>query len=369
MELVSAVEEMIEAVPSETEGSVKPELLQSVLEIATDVCRSAAEAAGQLDDLRRRVRETAEAKDLTIGSAATHPFARWEDQRIVERERYREIVDALGFVVRQELLFGLHVHVGIDDADKAIHVANGMRVHLPILLALSTNSPFWRGQATSWASSRTPLFRLLPRVGIPPRFDGLDEYCERIEFMVRAGAIPDYTYLWWDVRPHPNLGTVEVRSCDAQTRLEHTIAITSLIQAMAKELCEHFEAGQDLGAFPAELLEENKWLAARYGMHGRADRPALPRPDAGRGTGPPAGRPAAPACTRAGLGVPSWRASSISPSAARARTANSPNGAQIGTWRAGARDRRGDRGTGARLAVVPDHLLPLWAFLGGAWRE
>ena len=268
MELVSAVEEMIEGVPSETEGSVKPELLQSVLEIATDVCRSAGEAAGQLEDLRRRVRETAESKGLTIGSAATHPFAKWEDQRVVDRERYQEIVDALGFVVRQELLFGLHVHVGIDDADKAIHVANGMRVHLPILLALSTNSPFWRGQTTSWMSSRTPLFRLLPRVGIPPRFEGWTEYCERIEFMVRAGAVPDYTYLWWDVRPHPNLGTVEVRSCDAQTRLEHTIAITALIQAMAKELCEHFSAGEALGTFPAELLEENKWMAARYGMQG-----------------------------------------------------------------------------------------------------
>jgi carboxylate-amine ligase len=268
MGLVSAVEEMIEGVPSETEGSVKPELLQSVLEISTDVCRSAGEAAGQLEDLRRRVRETAESKGLTIGSAATHPFAKWEDQRVVDRERYREIVDALGFVVRQELLFGLHVHVGIDDADKAIHVANGMRVHLPILLALTTNSPFWRGQATSWMSSRTPLFRLLPRVGIPPRFEGWSEYCERIEFMVDAGAITDYTYLWWDVRPHPNLGTVEVRSCDAQTRLEHTIAITALVQAMAKELCEHFSAGEALGTFPAELLEENKWMAARYGMQG-----------------------------------------------------------------------------------------------------
>ena len=189
MELVSAIEEMIEAVPDETEGSVKPELLQSVLEISTDVCRSPGEAAGQLEDLRRRVRETAEARGLTIGSAATHPFAKWEDQRIVERDRYREIVDALGFVVRQELLFGLHVHVGMDDADKAIHVANGMRVHLPLLLALSTNSPFWRGQATGWMSSRTPLFRLLPRVGIPPRFDGWHEYCERIEFMVEAGAV------------------------------------------------------------------------------------------------------------------------------------------------------------------------------------
>jgi glutamate---cysteine ligase / carboxylate-amine ligase len=268
MELVPAIEEMIEGVPHETQGQVKPELIQSVLEIATDVCRNIGEASGQLEDLRRRVRETAQAKGLDIGSAATHPFAHWEDQRIVKRERYREIVEMLGFVARQELLFGLHVHVGIDDADKAIHVANGMRVHIPILLALSTNSPFWRGRATGLKSSRTPIFRLLPRVGLPPRFESWEEYCSRLDFMVEARAVPDYTYLWWDVRPHPNLGTVELRSCDAQTRLEHTVAIAALAQAMAKELAEHFEAGYQLAGFPNELLEENKWLAARYGMQG-----------------------------------------------------------------------------------------------------
>jgi carboxylate-amine ligase len=268
MELVPAIEEMIAAVPHETEGQVKPELIQSVLEIATDVCRTVGEAAGQLEELRRRVRETAEQKGLTIGSAATHPFAHWEDQRIVKRERYREILDMLGFVARQELLFGLHVHVGIDDADKAIHVANGMRVHIPLLLALSTNSPFWRGRPTGLKSSRTPIFRLLPRVGIPPRFDSWEEYCSRLDFMVEAGAVPDYTFLWWDVRPHPNLGTVELRSCDAQTRLEHTVALTALVQAMAKELAEHHEAGYQLASYPKELLEENKWLAARYGIQG-----------------------------------------------------------------------------------------------------
>jgi carboxylate-amine ligase len=268
MELVPAIEEMIEGVPHETQGQVKPELIQSVLEIATDVCRNIGEASGQLEDLRRRVRETAQAKGLDIGSAATHPFAHWEDQRIVKRERYREIVEMLGFVARQELLFGLHVHVGIDDADKAIHVANGMRVHIPILLALSTNSPFWRGRATGLKSSRTPIFRLLPRVGLPPRFESWEEYCSRLDFMVEARAVPDYTFLWWDVRPHPNLGTVELRSCDAQTRLEHTVAIAALAQAMAKELAEHFEAGYRLAPFPAELLEENKWLAARYGIQG-----------------------------------------------------------------------------------------------------
>jgi len=268
MELVSAIEQLMGAVPAETEGRVKPELMQSVLEIATDVCRNVPEAGGQLEDLRRRVRETAESQGLTIGSAGTHPFARPEDQKIVEADRYREIVDALRFVVRQELLFGLHVHVGIDHPEKAIHVANGMRVHLPILLALSANSPFWRGSPTGLMSSRTPIFKQLPRVGIPPRFDNWSEYQARIEFMVEAGAVADYTYVWWDVRPHPNLGTVEVRVCDAQTRLTHTVALAALIQAMCKELAESYESGYQLGTFPREVLEENKWLAARYGLDG-----------------------------------------------------------------------------------------------------
>jgi carboxylate-amine ligase len=268
MELVSAIEEMIEAVPSETEGDVKPELMQSVLEISTNVCRSAGEAAGQLEDLRRRVRETAESKGLAIASAATHPFSRWEEQRIVDRPRYHEVVDALRFVARQELLFGLHVHVGIDGPEKAIHVANGMRVHLPILLALSANSPFWRGTPTGLMSTRTPIFKTFPRVGIPPRYESWADYVARVEFMVAAKAVDDYTYFWWDVRPHPKLGTVEVRVCDAQTRLEHTIALAALIQAMCKELSEHYESGYQLGTYPQEMVEENKWLAARYGIEG-----------------------------------------------------------------------------------------------------
>lgn len=266
MELVSAIEEMIEAVPSETQGQVKPELMQSVLEISTNVCRNAAEAAGQLEDLRRRVRETAESKGLTIASAGTHPFARWEEQRIVERERYLEVVDALRFVARQELLFGLHVHVGIDSPEKAIHVANGLRVHLPLLLALSTNSPFWRGVPTGLRSTRTPIFKTFPRVGIPPRYESWSEFESRVQLMVDAGVVEDYTYFWWDVRPHPNFGTVEVRVCDAQTRLVHTVGIAALVQAMCKELVEHYEAGFELSLYPREMLEENKWLAARYGL-------------------------------------------------------------------------------------------------------
>jgi glutamate---cysteine ligase / carboxylate-amine ligase len=193
----------------------------------------------------------------------------WEDQRIVSRPRYRELIAGLQWVARQELIFGIHVHVGLDDPNKAIHVTNGMRVHLPILLALSCNSPFWRADVTGLQSARTPVFRAFPRVGIPPRYDGFDDWAKRIDFMTTCRVIPDYTYLWYDVRPHPKLGTVEVRIMDSQTRVEHTLAIAALIQAMVKELGEHFDAGKRLSRYPYEMLDENKWLAARHGLDGR----------------------------------------------------------------------------------------------------
>jgi glutamate---cysteine ligase / carboxylate-amine ligase len=252
-----------------TEGEVKPELMESVCEIATTPTANAAEAGAQLRALRRQVQQVAAQRGLAIGSAGTHPFAMWEDQRIVARPRYRDLVSGLQFVARQEIIFGIHVHVGIDDPDKAIHVTNGMRVHIPLLLALSANSPFWRGDATGLDSTRTPIFRTFPRVGIPPRYDNFEDWRKRIEFMVRAKAIGDYTYLWYDVRPHPNFGTVEIRVMDSQTHVEHTLAIAALIQAMVKELAEHYEAGKRLSRYPYEMLDENKWLAVRHGLGGQ----------------------------------------------------------------------------------------------------
>jgi carboxylate-amine ligase len=161
------------------------------------------------------------------------------------------------------------VHVGIDDADKAIHVANGMRVHIPILLALSANSPFWRGRATGLKSSRTPIFRLLPRVGLPPRFESWEEYCSRLEFMVEARAVPDYTYLWWDVRPHPNLGTVELRVFDQQTRIEHTVGFAALAVALAHRLSVRYDDGVPSVEHPWELIDDNKVRAAIVGIEGK----------------------------------------------------------------------------------------------------
>ncbi|HLY36015.1 MAG TPA: carboxylate-amine ligase [Candidatus Limnocylindria bacterium] len=275
LELVNAIETMLEPA---TTGEIKPELMESVLEISTQPCPNTAEAGEQLRALRRQVIQTAAAKGLSIGAAGTHPFAMWEDQRIVARPRYRDLISALRFVARQELIFGVHVHVGVDDPDKAIHVANGMRVHMPVLLALSANSPFWRADSTGLASTRTPIFRAFPRVGIPPTYKGWDDYARRIGFMISAGVIEDYTYLWHDVRPHPNFGTVEIRVMDSQTHIEHTVGLAALVQGMVKELCEHYEAGNQLSRYPFEMLDENKWLAARHGLEGElVDLPSADR--------------------------------------------------------------------------------------------
>ena len=270
LDLANSIEGLLEDLREfSTEGEVKPELMESVCEIATTPTANTAEAGVQLRALRRQVQQVAGQRGLAIGSAGTHPFAMWEDQRVVARPRYRDLVYGLQFVARQEIIFGIHVHVAIDDPDKAIHVTNGMRVHVPLLLALSANSPFWRGDSTGLDSTRTPIFRTFPRVGIPPRYDNYEDWSKRIEFMVSSKAIGDYTYLWYDVRPHPNFGTVEVRVMDSQTRVEHTLALAALIQAMVKELAEHYEAGKRLSRYPYEMLDENKWLAARHGLDGQ----------------------------------------------------------------------------------------------------
>ncbi|MBA3370391.1 MAG: carboxylate-amine ligase [Thermoleophilaceae bacterium] len=269
LDLSNSIETVLAALPPvEGEPQVKEELMESVVEIMTTPSSSMHEVSEQLHGLRRQVQATARECGLAIGSAGTHPSALWEEQRIVARPRYRALVSQLRWIARQELIFGVHVHVGVDDPDKAVHVANGMRVHLPLLLALSANSPFWRADYTGLLSTRTPVFRAFPRVGIPPRYEDWQDYERRVEFMVRSKVIEDYTYLWYDVRPHPRLGTVEVRVMDAQTRVEHTLGLAALVQALVRELCEHFETGSRLSSYPYEMLDENKFIAARHGLDG-----------------------------------------------------------------------------------------------------
>jgi glutamate---cysteine ligase / carboxylate-amine ligase len=269
LELAQGIDTILGDLPEDLPGEVKPELMQSVLEVATRPCANITEAADQLRQLRRCVREVAARNGLAIGAAGTHPSAHYEDQLIVDNPRYRELAAELRWIADQELIFGTHVHVGIDDAEKAIYVADGMRGYLPLLLGMSANSPLWQGKTTGMMSSRTPVFRAFPRVGIPPYYGNWEIYSHRVEQMMRGGAIEDYTYLWWDVRPHPNLGTVELRVFDQQTRVEHTIGFAAFAQAVAHQLSAEFEEGVPSIEYPHELIDDNKVRAALVGIEGK----------------------------------------------------------------------------------------------------
>jgi len=263
LDLVSAIDSIIEEDPPS--GEIKPELLESVLEIATPPCPNVATAQAELVALRALTRDRARSRGLEIAAAGTHPFARWEDQRVVSDDRYRGLVRSLGFVARQELVFGMHVHVGMADTEETIRVANGLRPYVPLLIALSANSPLWRGELTGLMSSRVPIFRAFPRVGLPPRFEDWADFARRVETMTASGMIEDYTYLWYDVRPHPRLGTVEIRAMDSQTRVEHTIGLSALVISLVKLLVEE-PPNAAVEDPPWEILDENRWLAARHGI-------------------------------------------------------------------------------------------------------
>ncbi len=266
-DLVQHVDTVLAAMTGhELEARVRPELMQSVLEVATPVCRTPADAANALRELRAYVTGIAQEKGLRVGSAGTHPFSLFERQRITARDRYRALVDQMQYVARRELIFGLHVHVAIDDPDKAIQIVNGFLPHLAPLLALSASSPFWRGEPTGLSSSRQMVFAAFPRSGPPPRFRDYEDYAKVVGQLEKTGCIADYTHIWWDIRPHPRLGTVEVRICDAVTNVEDAVAIAAYVQALAKHLSELFDDGEEIPSYHRILTTENKWLAGRYGL-------------------------------------------------------------------------------------------------------
>ena len=266
-DLVQHIDSVLAAAHGHELGTrVNAELMQSVLEIATPVCASAGDVLRELTTLRAYVQGLAHEQGMRVGSAGTHPFSLFERQRITARDRYRALIDQLQYVARRELIFGMHVHVAVDDPEKAIKVIGGLLPHLAPLLALSASSPFWRGEPTGLASSRQTVFAAFPRSGPPPRFRDYDDYADVVGQLERTGCIADYTHIWWDIRPHPRLGTIEIRVCDAVTRLEDAVAIAAYCQALVKELCERYEAGEEIASFHRILTSENKWLAARYGL-------------------------------------------------------------------------------------------------------
>jgi carboxylate-amine ligase len=266
-DLVQHIDTVLGAIAADDyEGSINAELMQSVLEIATPICRTAADVDRALRSLRSYVGTIARDKGLRYGSAGTHPFSLFERQRITARDRYRHLVDQMQYIARRELIFGLHVHVAVDDPEKAIQVVNGLMVQMPQLLALSASSPFWRGEATGLSSTRQLVFAAFPRSGPPPRFQDYADYAEVVGQLEKTGCIADYTQIWWDIRLHPRLGTVEIRICDSVTRVEDAVALAAFCQALVKRYCERWEEGKEIPGFHRILTSENKWLAARYGL-------------------------------------------------------------------------------------------------------
>jgi glutamate---cysteine ligase / carboxylate-amine ligase len=266
-DLVQHIDTMLEAVTGhELAARINAELMQSVLEITTPVCHNAGDVMRWLAKLRGYVTEIAHEQNTRVGSAGTHPFSLFERQRITARDRYHALIDQMQYVARRELIFGMHVHVAVDDPEKAVQVVNGLLPHLAPLLALSASSPFWRGEPTGLSSSRQMVFSAFPRSGPPPRFRDYADYASVVGQLERSGCIADYTHIWWDIRLHPRLGTIEIRICDAVTRVEDAVAIAAYCQALVKQLSERHDAGQDIPSSHRILTSENKWLAARYGL-------------------------------------------------------------------------------------------------------
>ena len=267
LDLVQHIEMVLDAIQGDELASrLNAELMQSVLEIATPVCSTAADVMRELSTLRGYVRDVARDQGLRVGSAGTHPFSLFERQRITAKDRYHALIDQLQYVARRELIFGMHIHVAVDDPDKAIQIVNGLLPQLAPLLALSASSPFWRGEPTGLASSRQIVFSAFPRSGPPPRFRDYEDYASVVGQLERTGCIADYTHIWWDIRPHPKWGTIEVRICDAVTRLDDAVAIAAYCLALVKQLSERYDAGEEIPSYHRILTTENKWLAARYGL-------------------------------------------------------------------------------------------------------
>src|SRR3989454_1220757 len=268
-ELRSHIQEILEGGKVMLKEQIKPEMHQSVVELGTEICESVVDARAHVIELRSRLAELAGQAGLKIASVGTHPFSHWRDQLITQGERYQEIVRDMQSLARANLIFGLHVHVGIPNRDAAIHVMNQTRYFLPHVYALSVNSPFWIGQDTGLKGYRLKVFERFPRSGIPDAFESLSDYEDYCKLLVKTGCIDHPKKIWWDIRLHPVFDTLEVRVCDAQTRVDDTLAIAALIQAIIAKLYKLLHQNTTFRIYRRRLLDENRWRAARYGIHGK----------------------------------------------------------------------------------------------------
>ncbi len=261
-ELAPKIEEIMSRLPEELKEVVSYELFQSVLEIKTPPCATVPEATALLQEFRSQVISCATDCGAALACAGTHPFSRYIDQEITNHERYILLMNALRWVAQREVIFGQHVHVGVSDEGECIEAHNRLSERVPLLLALSANSPFWQGMDTGYGSTRVKVFETFPRAGLPPAFPDYAAFEGYVDRMVAAGAMDDYTFCWWDVRPHPNIGTIELRVLDSQTSLEATVALTALTQCLVvKVLSENAK-----GPYDRVMSTENKFRAARHGM-------------------------------------------------------------------------------------------------------
>ena len=274
--LAHRIEDLLPRLPQGTQDQVTAETHGSAFEVQTGVARNVGDAVGELHALRTELQRTLETLGLRAAVAGTHPFAIWQEIAVSAGERYQFVYGSMRELARREPTFALHVHVGIPDEHTAIRVNDRMRVHLPLLLALSANSPFWQGRDSGLASARTPLFQAFPRVGVPRAFGSYEVYAETVDLLIRTEAVPEPTFLWWDVRPQPALGTVEVRIMDAQTRCSDTAAIVALVQCLVRLEAEEGYASE-IAISAQEVISENRFIAARDGVDAKLVDPELER--------------------------------------------------------------------------------------------
>lgn len=268
-ELKSHDQKIVEIASQVLKDHVKAEMHQAVVEVGTGICKDVDEARTDIVRLRKYVADVAKGLNLKIGAAGTHPFSHWSTQLITPNPRYDEIVNEMQEAARSNLIFGLHVHVGISDKNTAIHIMNTVRYFLPHIFALSTNSPFWEGRNTGFKSFRTKVFDKFPRTGVPDYFNDWDDFKNYVNLLIKTSCIDNAKKIWWDVRVHPFFDTVEFRICDVPLLVDETIAITALFQALVAKLYKLRMQNMSFIMYTRALINENKWRASRYGIDGK----------------------------------------------------------------------------------------------------
>jgi carboxylate-amine ligase len=264
--LTSAVGRVLDRLPAELQGKVKPELMQCCVEVNSETCQTVEEVGADLRHKLRQVQHAADAEGVGLFWTGTHPFSLWQDQRQSPSERYAKLLELLQDLGRQLITFGLHVHVGVDSGDKAIAVVDRILNHLPVLLALSANSPWWEARPTGLLSHRSKVMEMLPTAGLPPLMSNWSEYVWLVNHLTDTGFVNSIREIWWDVRPHNNFGTVEVRICDTPGNLEDALTLAALTQCLVVSLSDEIDYGTYQHAGHPMMIRQNKWRAARYGL-------------------------------------------------------------------------------------------------------